>query len=54
MSLRFRIKVGPFVYDEKLGGPIDRRPSLLTPGDLCVLASALLMLAFIAGMVIFG
>jgi hypothetical protein len=40
MSFRFRAKVGPFIYDEKLGEGRDPRPSLLTPGDLVVIALA--------------
>lgn len=45
---RFRIKVGPFVYDEDLSKPADRRPSPLTRGDLVVLAGAAGMLVFMA------
>lgn len=46
MSWRFRIKAGPFVYDEKLGGVEDRRPALLTRGDFVVLFLAGCLLAF--------
>jgi hypothetical protein len=47
MSLRFRLKVGPFVYDETLRKPEpDRRPVLLTTGDLFVLALAMGLLVF--------
>lgn len=50
MSFRFRAKVGPFIYDENLSGPRDRRPALLTRGDYVVLAlaAALLALAVVA------
>jgi hypothetical protein len=52
MSFRFRIKVGPIVYDEDLSKPADRRPSLLTKGDLFVLGYAALFLVFLAVMVV--
>ncbi len=49
MSWRFRVKVGPFVYDGQLGGEPDRRPVLLKPGDVVVLG---LCAVFLVGTVI--
>jgi hypothetical protein len=49
MSWRFRVKLGPFVYDEKLGEYRDNRPSLLTGGDIVVL---FLCSIFLAGAVV--
>jgi len=54
MSFRFRAKVGPFIWDEDLSKPADRRPSLLTRGDLVVLALAGTLLACAVVMVFIG
>jgi len=52
--MRFRLKLGPFVYDEKLGQNRDPRPSLLTAGDLAALAFAAGALVFMVVMVVLG
>lgn len=54
MSLRFRLKVGPFVYDEDMSKPADKRPVLLTTGDLLILALAAGLLVFALVMAIHG
>lgn len=47
MSFRFRAKVGPFIWDEKLGGqPKDARRPILTAGDWAALAFAAAALVF--------
>ena len=52
--MRFRVKLGPLVYDEKLGGARDRRLALLTAGDLVALAFAVGALTFMIVMVVLG
>ena len=52
MSFRFRLKVGPLVYDEKLGGAQDPRLARLTRADLAILALAgVMLLIMLAGAV---
>jgi hypothetical protein len=53
VSLRFRFRVGPFVYDEKLTRG-DRRPVKLDKRDFWPLFAAAGMLAFLLGTVIAG
>jgi hypothetical protein len=54
MSFRFRLKLGPLVYDEKLGGAGDPRPARLTRADLAVLALASVMLLIMLAGAIWG
>lgn len=54
MSFRFRFKVGPIVYDERIGERRDDRPALLTRGDLVVLALCAVFLIGIAVMAVVG
>lgn len=50
MSFRFRLKVGPLIYDEKLGATRDPRPSRLSRADLATLALAAgMLLVMLAG-----
>jgi hypothetical protein len=47
MSFRFRAKVGPFIWDERLGAPADRRPVKVDRGliaGLCVAAALLVVM----------
>jgi hypothetical protein len=54
VSFRFRLKLGPFVYDEKLGGSRDPRPARLTRADLTILALAGVMLLIMLAGAIWG
>jgi hypothetical protein len=40
MSVRFRFKIGPFVYDERLGRDKPIAPIRLRTSDLVLLAAA--------------
>lgn len=53
MSFRFRAKLGPFIWDEKLGAqPEDTRRPVLTGGDLAALAFAAAALVFFVVVVV--